>query len=307
MNKTEILAMTPLKTIIKALEDQYVVHRFWENPDVEKYGANIRAIATNGPTGVSTTVFEKLPAVEIISVFGVGVDAIDLVEAKRRGIAVTTTPGVLTDDVADQALALLIALSRQIVAGDQFVRTGNSAWSTFPLTRRVSGKKAGILGLGGIGKALARRLLALDMAISYTNRKPANVPYRFEPNLEKLAADSDFLIITASGGGSSRHLVNARVLDALGPNGMLVNVARGSVVDEEALISALENRRIAGAGLDVFDDEPKISPKFFTLNNVVLAPHAASGTVETREAMGNLVLGNLAAHFAGEPLLTPLF
>lgn len=208
--------------------------------------------------------------------------------------------------MADQALALLIALSRQTVAGDQFVRSGNPSWSSFPLTRRVTGKKVGILGLGSIGKALARRLMALDMTISYTNRKPADVPFQFVPDIEKLAADSDFLIITASGGESSRHIVNARVLDALGPKGMLINVARGSVVDEEALISALENRRIAGAGLDVFDNEPRISPKFFTLKNVVLAPHAASGTVETREAMGKLVLGNLAAHFAGEPLLTPL-
>lgn len=306
MNKIEILAMAPLTpAVFKTLEERYVVHRFWENSGLETYGANIRGIATNGGIGATADVLEKLPALEIISVFGVGVDAIDLAEVKRRGIAVTTTVDVLTEDVADQALALLIALARKIVAADQFVRSGNTAWSSFPLSRRVSGKKAGILGLGGIGKALAKRLLAMDVTISYTNRKPADVPYRFEPNLEKLAADSDFLIITASGGPSSRGLVNDRVLDALGPNGLLVNVSRGSIIDEPALISALENSHIGGAGLDVFEGEPKISPKFFTLENVVLAPHAGSGTVETRAAMGQLVIDNLAAHFAGQPLLTP--
>ena len=310
MKQIEILATAPLiPSVMQTLDDTYVVHRLWEAPDraalLAEHGSRIRGIATNGSAGAGAALLDELPALEIISCFGVGVDAIDLASAARRGIAVTTTPGVLVEDVADQALALLLAVSRNIVAADRHVREGKWAFSELALTRRVSGKKAGILGLGDIGKALASRLTAMRVSISYCNRRAADVPYRFVPDLEALAADSDFLIITASGGASTRNLVNARVLDALGPEGFLVNVARGSIIDEPALILALENRKIAGAGLDVFWDEPHPSPAFSRLSNVVLAPHAASGTVETRTAMGQLVIDNLAAHFAGKPLLTP--
>jgi lactate dehydrogenase-like 2-hydroxyacid dehydrogenase len=310
MKQIEILATAPLMpSVMEALGDSYVVHRLWEAAEraalFAEHGSRIRAIATNGSIGADAALLDQLPALEIISCFGVGVDAIDLAGAARRGIAVTTTPGVLVDDVADQALALLLAVSRKIVAADRHVREGKWARSELVLTRRVSGKKAGILGLGDIGKALAERLAALGMSISYCNRSVAAVPYRFVADLEALAADSDFLIITASGAASTRNLVNASVLDALGPQGFLVNVARGSIIDEPALISALQNGRIAGAGLDVFWDEPNPSPAFSALDNVVLAPHAASGTVETRAAMGQLVIDNLAAHFSGKPLLTP--
>ena len=310
MKQIEILVTAPLiPSVMQTLDDTYVVHRLWEAPDraalLAEHGSRIRGIATNGSAGAGAALLDQLPALEIISCFGVGVDAIDLASAARRGIAVTTTPGVLVEDVADQALALLLAVSRNIVAADRHVREGKWAFSELALTRRVSGKKAGILGLGDIGKALAARLAAMRVSVSYCNRRAAEGPYRFVPDLEALASDSDFLIITASGGASTRNLVNARVLDALGPEGFLVNVARGSIIDEPALVSALQNRKIAGAGLDVFWDEPHPSPAFFALDNVVLAPHAASGTVETRAAMGQLVVDNLAAHFAGKPLLTP--
>jgi hydroxypyruvate reductase len=310
MKQIEILATVPLAPgVMQTLNDTYVVHRLWEAPGgaalLAEHGSRIRGIATNGSVGAEAALLDQLPALEIISCFGVGVDAIDLAGAARRGIAVTTTPGVLVEDVADQALALLLAISRNLVAADRHVREGKWAFSELALTRRVSGKKAGILGLGGIGKALASRLAAMRIVVSYCNRSAADVPYRFVPDLESLASESDFLIITASGGASTRALVDARILDALGPEGFLVNVARGSIVDEPALIAALQNRQIAGAGLDVFWDEPHPSPAFSDLDNVVLAPHAASGTEETRAAMGQLVIDNLAAHFAGKPLLTP--
>jgi hydroxypyruvate reductase len=310
MKQIEILAATSLTPeVMQALDSRYVLHCLWETPNhaafLAKHGSRIRAIVTNGSVGANAELLDQLPALEIICCFGVGVDAIDLPRAARRGIPVTTTPGVLNDDVADQALALLLAVSRHIVGGDRHVRAGKWASSELPLTRRVSGKNGGIFGLGNVGKAVATRLTAMGVAVSYCDRHVTDTHYRFVPDLETLATDSDFLIITASGGESTRKIVDARILNALGPDGFLVNVARGSIIDEPALISALQNGKIAGAGLDVFWNEPRPSPAFFVLDNVVLAPHAASGTVETRAAMGQLVIDNLAAHFAGQPLLTP--
>ena len=225
--------------------------------------------------------------------------------AARRGIAVTTTPGVLVEDVADQALALLLAVSRNIVAADRHVREGKWSFSELALTRRVSGKKAGILGLGDIGKALAVRLTAMRVSVSYCNRSAAEVPYRFVPTSKLWPRTPTSLSSRPAEAHQPATWSDARVLDALGPEGFLLNVARGSIIDEPALLSALQNRKIAGAGLDVFWDEPHPSPAFSRLDNVVLAPHAASGTVETRAAMGQLVVDNLAAHFASKPLLTP--
>jgi hydroxypyruvate reductase len=308
--KPEILMVAPMMPRFMAeLERAYTVHRLWEASDrdllLKKVGPNIKAITTNGASGASGALIAALPNLEIIVCYGVGVDAIDLPLARKRGIPVTTTPDVLTEDVADMALALLLATARQIVRGDQYVRTGQWATGEMALTRRVNGKRTGIFGLGRVGKALAKRLEALNMKISYTNRKRLDVPYAFYTELVTLATDVDFLIVTAAGGEATRKAVNRSVLEALGPNGILINVSRGSIVDEEGLVQVLKEGKLGGAGLDVFATEPNVPEELRSTPNVVLQPHHASGTIETRSAMGDLLLRNLEAHFAGKPLLTP--
>jgi D-3-phosphoglycerate dehydrogenase len=296
---------------MEELDRAYQVHRLWEAKDrdqlLQDIGPTVRAVATNGSLGASSRLINALPSLEIIACFGVGVDAIDLQTASARGIAVTNTPDVLTDDVADMAVGLLLAASRQLVKGDQYVRSGNWPSGELPLTNRVSGKRAGIFGLGRVGRAVASRLLAFGMEIGYYSRsRQTGLPYHYSESLVDLARLSDFLVITAAGGPSTAKAVNAEVLAALGPNGILVNVARGSIVDEAALIDALERNQIRGAGLDVFLNEPRINPALFTFPQVVLQPHHGSGTIETRTAMGKLLLDNLAAHFSSKPLLTPV-
>ncbi len=274
---------------------------------IAENAANIRAIATRGDLGASAELMGALPKLEIVSVFGVGTDSVDLACARSRGIKVTNTPDVLTDDVADLGVALLLATARHVPQGDRFVRNGSWPQGGLPLVTRVSGKKVGIVGMGRIGVAVAKRLRGFDCEISYFARSEKDgMPFRFEPDLLALARDSEFLIVTLSGGESTKNMINAEVLQALGPDGILVNVSRGTTVDELALIKALEDKAIKGAGLDVFWNEPNINPAFFTLDNAVLQPHHASGTVETRKAMGQLVRDNLVAHFAGKPLLTPV-
>jgi hydroxypyruvate reductase len=221
-------------------------------------------------------------------------------------VRVTNTPDVLTDDVADMALGLMLATLRRLCVGDRFVRDGRWARKeALPLATKLTGKRLGILGLGRIGRAIARRAAAFDMVIAYTGRRAHDdVPYRFEPSLAALARDSDILVVAVAGGPDTRGLVDRDVLDALGPAGVLVNIARGTVVDEPALVEALRQGRLGGAGLDVFENEPHVPEALFGLEQVVLQPHQASATHETREAMGRLVLDNLAAHFAGRPLPT---
>lgn len=310
--KPEILMVAPMMSqFTVALERDYVVHRLWETTDrdslLEKVSPNVRAVATNGAKGASGALIDALPNLEIIVSYGVGVDAIDLSLAKKRGIPITTTPDVLTEDVADMALALLLATARRIVLGDQYVRTGQwAATGEMGLTHRVHGKPIGILGLGRVGKALAKRLEALNMKISFANRNKLEVPYVRYTDLVKMAGDVDFLVITAAGGDTTRKIVGRPVLEALGPNGILINVSRGSIVDEEALVRALKEGKLGGAGLDVFATEPNVPEELRSMPNVVLQPHHASGTIETRLAMGDLVIRNLEAHFAGKPLLTPL-
>ena len=308
--KPEILMVGPIMpACMAALERDYVVHRLWQAPEPDalltKIGSQVRAIVTNGSLGAGASLINALPKLEIIVSYGVGVDAIDLPLAKKRGIPVTTTPDVLTEDVADMALALLLATSRRIVAGDVYVRSGRWANGEMALTGRVSGKAIGIFGLGRVGRAVARRVEAMNMKISYNNRRDLGVPYTFYPALTNLAADVDFLVITAAGGDSTRKVVNRPVLEALGPEGILINVSRGSVVDEEALVQTLEEGKLGGAGLDVFANEPNVPEQLRAMPNVVLQPHHASGTIETRSAMGDLVVRNLEEHFAGKPLLTP--
>ncbi len=293
------------------LHDRYVVHKLWEADDREaflaEHGARIRAIATRGELGASADLMRQLPKLEIVACYGVGTDAIDLSYAKAHGIRVTNTPDVLNEDVADLGIGLLLATARQIPQGDVYVRAGDWGKVAMPLVTRVSGKKLGIAGMGRIGQAIARRAVGFDLEIGYFARscKP-DLPYGYFDDLAALARWSDFLLVILPGGEATKNIVDAQVLGALGPVGILVNISRGSTVDEPALIDALENGRIRGAGLDVFWNEPKIDSRFAALGNVVLQPHHGSGTVEARKAMGKLVRDNLAAHFTGAALITPV-
>lgn len=296
----------------ESLEKQYEIIRYWESPDPEALLASIAdrcvGVVTDGGRGVEKTILEKLPNVKIVAVFGVGVDSVDLNYCSEYKIPVTNTPDVLSADVADLAVALGLAICRQLVVGDQYAREGR--WITegaMPLTTRMCGKSAGIFGMGSIGSALAQRLTGFDMTIGYCNRsEKKDSPYRYFKSLQELAENVDFLFVTASATQDSIGAVDSGVLEALGSNGYIINVSRGSLVNEDALISALQNNKIAGAGLDVFAHEPTIPDAFIGMSNVVLQPHHASGTYETRAAMGQLVVDNLAAHFANQALLTPV-
>lgn len=269
---------------------------------------DVKVVVTTGRTGVRADTMDRFPDLEAIVHFGVGYDTTDVAEARRRGIAVANTPDVLTDCVADTAVGLVLDMMRGLSAADRFVRSG--AWArgaTFPLARKVTGVRVGILGLGRIGRAVAKRLGAFDARISYHSRTPKpDVSWPCVDSVRDLAAHVDVLVVTVAGGEGSRHLVDADVLAALGPNGFLVNVARGSVVDEDALVAALESDRIAGAGLDVFADEPRVPQALLDRDDVVLLPHLASGTVETRADMRDLVLSNVERFLADGTLLTPV-
>lgn len=284
----------------------------------EKYGAvpaeqvaegtkEVRVVVTTGRTGVRADTMDRFPCLAAIVHFGVGYDTTDAAAAWRRGIAVSNTPDVLTDCVADTAVGLVLDVMRGLSAADRFVRSGDWARGSFPLARKVTGSKVGILGLGRIGSAVARRLAAFDARISYHSRTPKpGVAWPYFDSVSGLASAVDVLVVTAAGGEGSRHLVDADVLAALGPVGFLVNVARGSVVDEDALVAALEADRIAGAGLDVFADEPHVPRALLDREDVVLLPHLASGTTETRADMRDLVLSNVEHFLAEGTLLTPV-
>ncbi len=294
-----------------ALENAYTVHKLWEAQDrnafLSSVADKVTAIASTGARGVDDATMGKLPKVKVISHFGVGVDSVDVDAATRRGIAVTNTPDVLTEDVADIALALMLAAIRRIPQGDSYVRSG--AWLKGPiaLSPSVQGKRAGIVGLGRIGKAIARRCEAFNLKVAYTGRtKQAGVPYPHYADPLSLARDADILIVAAPGGDTTRGLINRAVLEALGPEGTVVNIARGSVIDEPAMIEALKTGKLGAAGLDVFDKEPQVPAELLALDNVVVQPHVGSATHPTRLAMGQLVIDNLAAFFAGKPLVTPV-
>lgn len=265
--------------------------------------ARVTAVVTSAPVGVPAAWLAQLPALKVVSSFGVGLDRLPLDATRATGLPVGYTPDVLNDCVADLAMGLLIDGARRIAAADRFVRRGDWLQGRYPLTTRVSGKRLGIVGLGRIGQAVARRASGFDMDIAYINRSAADgTPWRFEPSLPALAQWADFLVLTVAGGAGTRHLVNAEVLRALGPKGLLVNVARGSVVDQAALIACLQSGELGGAALDVFDEEPRVPAELLAMENVVLAPHMASGTHDTRQAMADLVLANLHAGLSGEPL-----
>lgn len=270
-----------------------------------QHAASVRGLATFGPMAVDGKLMDALPKLEIIANFGVGVDAINLGDAKSRGIIVTNTPDVLNEAVADTALALVLNTLRGFPQSERYLRAGHwAAKGPYPLTVDAGGKTLGILGLGRIGEAIARRALACGMKIRYHNRNRKDVPYPYDPDAVTLAKNSHVLMVVTPGGPDTHNVVGARVLDALGAHGYLVNIARGSVVDEPVLLRYLQEKRIAGAGLDVFADEPNVPPEFFALENCVLFPHVGSATVETRKAMGDLQIENLRLHFAGKPART---
>ncbi|MBB4186509.1 lactate dehydrogenase-like 2-hydroxyacid dehydrogenase [Sinorhizobium terangae] len=304
--KPDLLLVEPMMPpIMEELHRDYTVHRLYEaadRPALEAALRSIRAVATGGGTGLSNDWIEKLPSLGIIAINGVGTDKVDLAYARSRDIDVTTTPGVLTDDVADLGIALMLAVLRRLGDGDRLVREGRwASGEQLPLGHSPKGKRIGVLGLGQIGRALALRAEAFGMSVRYWNRsRLTDVEWVAHESPADLARDSDVLAVCVAASAATKNIVDASVLEALGPQGIVVNVARGSVVDEDALIEALRSGTIAGAGLDVFVNEPKIRSEFHSTPNTVLMPHQGSATVETRLAMGRLVLANLAAHFAGQ-------
>lgn len=310
----DLLMVGPMPAPITThVEHHYRLHRWWELKDqaafLQTQGKSVQGIVTSGRHGASRELIESLPNLKAIISQGVGVDTIDLDAAKAHNIVVTNTPNVLNACVADTALALILNVSRRFCEADRFVRDGRWPNESFPLTIKPSGKRCGIVGLGNIGLQVAKRAEAFDMSIAYYNRRPRNdVPdhYRYYDDLISLAQDSDFLVVVVPGGGQTRHLINEAVLNALGANGYLINVARGSVVDEPALVQALQDGRIAGAGLDVFEHEPQVPPALLEMDQVVVFPHLASGTQETRQAMADLTLSNLEGWFKRRQVLTPV-
>jgi len=308
--KTEILSVAPLyQPCMDRLEADFTVHKLWQAKDrdtmLADVGPRVRGMQAGGASIVPGSLIESLPKLEIISVFGVGYDGIDVAAAKRRGITVTNTPDVLNDCVADLAMGLTIAAARRLSEGDRYVRAGKWLKGPMPLATRVSGKRLGIVGFGRIGQTIAKRASGFEMQIAYHSRRPvADAPFKHYPSLVDLAKNSDFLVVITPGGKETFHLINEEVMRALGPKGILVNVARGSVVDEKALVKVLQEGALGGAGLDVFEDEPKVPEALFAMDNVVLAPHVGSATHETRTAMGNLCVDNLVLHFGGKPVLT---
>lgn len=309
MPKPHLLQVGPLpEWDTGPLAQTFTVHRLFEAADPDDFlartGPLIQAIATRGDLGAPTSLIAACPHLEIISIFGVGFDSVDLAACRQRGIRVTNTPDVLTEDCADLAVGMMLALSRGIVAAERFARDGSWLKGGFPLQRRVWGRRAGILGLGRIGSAVAKRLDGFGMDIAYSARtaKPGPAHWAFVPDPVALAQRSDILFVTLAASAETRHIVDADVLSALGPDGMLINISRAANIDESALLDALEQGRLGSAALDVFEGEPKLDPRFLVLPNVLLQPHHASGTVETRKAMGQRMRDNLAAHFNGQPL-----
>jgi len=314
MRKPDVLQVGPYPSWDQEpLDAQFAMHRYFETDDkaafLAKYGPVVRAIATRGELGANRAMIEACPKLELISVYGVGTDAVDLAAAGERGIRVTNTPGVLSNDVADLGVAMMLCLSRGMIGAERWVKDGS--WEQkggYALQNQVWGKRAGILGLGRIGFEVGKRLEGFGMSIAYSSRLPKVTPagWRFIADPVELARNSDFYFVALAATAQTRHIVGNKVIGALGPAGMIINISRAANVDEEALLGALETGKLGSAALDVFEGEPKLNPRFLKLGNVLLQPHHASGTFETRKAMGQLVRDNLSAHFDGKSLLTPV-
>ena len=311
MSKPDILELLDVHPGTTAkLDAEYNLHKLWEADDqesvVKKAAPIVKGVVTNGIAGISGELIERLPKLEIVAVLGVGVDSVDLETAKARGVRVSNTPDVLTVGVAELAMAILLDVSRKITWNDRYLREGR--WPKEgdpPLSHSLSGRTLGILGMGRIGQAIAERAKVFGMDIIYGGRSPKpDLAYDFHGDPFALAKAADVLMVSCAGGPATAGLVSAEVIDAVGPEGWLINVSRGSVVDQPALIDALKAGRLGAAGLDVFANEPEVPAALIAMENVVLQPHQGSACVETRDAMGNLVLDNLAAHFAGKPLPT---
>ena len=308
--KHEIVLVTKeFQPTQERLEAEFTVHKLYEATDrdafLRRHAPTVRALATYTAWGADAKLMDALPKLGLISHFGVGYDSIDVAAAKQRNAMVTNTPDVLNDCVADTAMSLVLNVMRQFPRSENWLRAGKwHAVIGYPLTVSLGGKTLGILGLGRIGEAIAQRAQAFGMKIAYHNRNQKDVPYAYYADAVALAKNCTVLLIATPGGAETMNLVNAKVLDALGPRGFVVNIARGSVIDEPVLIKYLRENRIAGAGLDVFVKEPQVPPEFFALENAVIYPHVGSGTVETRTAMGDLQLENLRLYFAGKPVKT---
>lgn len=290
------------------LDREFTTHRLFESKDraqmLAEVGPRVRAIAGSGRS--DSALIQSLPKLEIVANFGVGYDNVDAVAARARNVMVTNTPGVLNEAVADTTLSLILAIERRVVAADRYLRAGKwVANGNYPLTRHLGDLKVGILGLGRIGKAIAKRVLAFGMQVQYHSRtRQTDVAFPYFPSVLELAKASNVLVCILPGGAGTRHIINEDVMKALGPTGTLVNVARGSVVDTEALIRCLKNGSLGAAAIDVYDKEPETPEALWPLENVVLTPHLGSATHTTRKQMGDLVVKNLLEHFAGRPVLS---
>ena len=308
--KPDLLMLSPfIPHAMSQFEAGYTIHRYWDAPDRVALIASVReritAVATS--SGIKGELIRQLPRLKLVASLGVGYDSVDIKTAAERGIIVTNTPDVLTECVADTCWALILATVRRTVFHDQYVRSGKWLAAPAPLTDRLWGSRLGILGLGRIGKAIARRGEAFKMPIAYSGRhQQADVMYEYYPSALELARHCQILVVVTPGGAQTENIISREVIDALGPKGYLINISRGTTVDEAYLVDALSHRRIAGAGLDVFVQEPKVPEALFALDNVVLQPHVGSATVPTRQAMAQLVVDNIAAHFAGKAPLSPV-
>jgi lactate dehydrogenase-like 2-hydroxyacid dehydrogenase len=311
-DRPDVLVVGPLRPDqMLVLADTYTLHRYDHAADKAAFlngrAWKIRAVVTTGGFGFTADLLAALPNLEIVGSSGVGLDKIDVEACRARGVPVTNTPDVLNDDVADLGFGLVIAALREMPRGEAYVKSGDwGRQGMMHMTTSLKGKTIGIVGLGRIGREVADRARAFKMRVAYTGRNRQDVPYDYVPDLRDLARAADVLMLTCPGGDATRNLIGTPELEALGPQGWLVNMARGSVVDEPALLAALKSGTIRGAGLDVFWNEPNPDPELVTLPNVLVYPHHSSGTTETRAAMSQLVVDNLAAHFAGHPLLTPV-
>lgn len=312
MESIGVLMACPMNTYLEQeLEKRFNLFKFWTVSDKTQFlkaqQNNIRAVVGNATAGAEAELIDALPKLEIVSSFSVGLDKVDVAKCKEKGIRVTNTPDVLTDDVADLAIGLMLAVLRRLCESDRYVRSGKWKKGDYKLTTKFTGKTVGIIGLGRIGMAIAKRAEAFSCPINYYSRtKKPNLEYKYYPSVVELASNCHILVVACPLTEETRHIINREVIDALGPKGVLINIGRGPHVDERELVSALVEGRLGGAGLDVFENEPHVPEELFGLENVVLTPHVGSGTVETRKTMADLVLGNLEAHFLNKPLLTPV-